>query len=193
MREMFGRIQELVQQHVGWRNQCMNLIAAENALSPVVREQLGTDLVQRYGNYAGRDLLNRRYRGNRYVQEMELLLTDLVAETFGATEVELRAISGHVAGFCVIMGLCEPGDTALELSGSDGGHRLAAKAAESPLIDLRVETLPFDAATFNVDAAATCDAIRSLRPRLVILGASNFLFPHPVREIAACVRETPGT
>ena len=35
MREMFGRIQELVQQHVGWRNQCMNLIAAENALSPV--------------------------------------------------------------------------------------------------------------------------------------------------------------
>jgi glycine hydroxymethyltransferase len=183
----------LVERHGAWRSQCMNLIAAENALSPAVRGQLATDLVQRYGNYAGRDLQDRRYRGNQYVQELEVLLSELVAEVFGATEVELRAISGHVAGLCVIMGLCKPGDTVLELSGPDGGHRLAAKAAQSPLVDLRIEALPFDAHEYNVSGKATCEAIRSLRPRLVILGSSNFLFPHPVRAIAECIRDLPGT
>jgi glycine hydroxymethyltransferase len=193
MRGLSSRVQELVEAHGAWRAQCMNLIAAENALSPAVRGQLATDLVQRYGNYAGRDLHNRRYRGNCYVEELEVLIAQLVADTFGGAEVELRAISGHVAGLSVIMGLCRPGDTVLELSGIDGGHRLAAKAAESPLIDLRVEALPFDPDVYNVNGAATCEAIRRLRPRLIILGSSNFLFPHPVPEIAACVRGLPGT
>jgi glycine hydroxymethyltransferase len=193
MSDLASHVEGLVTEHSAWRAGCMNLIAAENALSPAARGQLATDLVQRYGNYTGRDLHNRRYRGNRYVEAMEVLLTDLIAETFGATEVELRAISGHVAGLCVIMGLCRPGDTVMELSSADGGHRLAGKAAESPLVDLNVVPLPFDPAAYNVDAAATCAAIRELRPRLVILGSSNFLFPHPVSEIAACVHETAET
>jgi glycine hydroxymethyltransferase len=186
-------IAALVDEHEAWRAQCMNLIASENALSPAVRGQLATDLVQRYGNYAGRDLDNRRYRGSRYVNEIEVALTDIVRDLFGASEVELRAISGHVAGLCVIMALCRPGDTVVELDGTSGGHRLAAKAAESPLIDLNIVPLPFRGEDYCVDAQATCELIVATQPRLVILGSSNFLFPDPIREIAACLKDAPKT
>ncbi|MCC7355466.1 MAG: serine hydroxymethyltransferase [Anaerolineae bacterium] len=183
----------LVSEHEAWRARCLNLIAAENALSPAVRRFLDGDLVQRYGNYAGRNLTDRRYTGNRYVQRIEVGLLEIVREVFGASEVELRAISGHVAGLAVIMATCRPGDTVLELAGIDGGHRLAEKAAESPLIDLKVLPLPFDPINYNVNAEAACQLIAERKPSLVILGASNFLFPHPVKEIAASLAASPRT
>jgi glycine hydroxymethyltransferase len=189
----FPKIVHLLKEHESWRSSCMNLIASENALSSTVFRLLDNDLVQRYGNYAGRDLHDRRYAGNRYIEEMEVGLSSLVSEVFGASQVELRAISGHVAGLSVIMSTCRPGDSVVELAGQDGGHRLAAKAAESPLINLKIVPIPFDPARYNIDTAALCDLLKTLRPRLVILGASNFLFPHPVREVAACLKDLPGT
>jgi glycine hydroxymethyltransferase len=125
----YSKIIHLLKEHEAWRSCCMNLIASENALSSTVLRLLNNDLIQRYGNYAGRDLHDRRYAGNRYIEKMEVGLSDLVSEVFGASQVELRAISGHVAGLSVIMGVCSPGDTVVELAGQDGGHRLAAKAA----------------------------------------------------------------
>jgi glycine hydroxymethyltransferase len=44
-----------------------------------------------------------------------------------------------------------------------------------------------------VDAEATCRLIVETQPRLVILGSSNFLFPHPVREITGCLSRAPNT
>jgi len=177
------QISQWITDHEAWRKQCMNLIASENALSPAVRDALDNDLVQRYGNYLGRDLTNRRYSGSRFIQRIEVGLEEIVQEIFGASEVELRAISGHVAGLAVIMATCKPGDTVLEIAGEDGGHRLAAKAVESPLIDLDVLPIPFDAKAYNVDVDATCKLIDEVEPRLIILGSSNFLFPNPVKEL----------
>ena len=185
------KISNLIFEHETWRARCMNLIASENALSPAVRKALDNDLVQRYGNYAGRDLTDRRYTGNKYLQEIEIGLEDIVREVFGAQEIELRAISGHVAGLSVIMATTKPGDTVLEISGTDGGHRLAEKAAESPLIDLKVLPLPFNPHLYNIDAKAACMLIKEVKPKLVILGSSNFLFPNPIQEIAACLAEFP--
>lgn len=187
------KIMQLVAEHEHWRAQCMNLIASENSISPAVRRALDNDLIQRYGNYAGRNLKDRRYTGNQYLEEIEIGLEEIVRQTFGASEVELRAISGHVAGLAVIMATCKPGDTVLEISGEDGGHRLAAKATESPLIDLKVLPLPFDAHKYNVDAGAACRLVEEVKPALVILGSSNFLFPNPVAEIVRGLDKSPNT
>ncbi|MGD9091266.1 MAG: hypothetical protein PVF74_00350 [Anaerolineales bacterium] len=184
---------DLISEHENWRRSCMNLIASENALSPAVRQALDNDFVQRYGNYLGRDLRQRRYSGSRYIQQIEIELTAIIKEVFKAKEVELRAISGHVAGLAVIMATCQPGDTVLEIAGHDGGHGLAIKAAESPLIDLNVLPLPFDPFSFNIDVQETCKLIAETKPRLVILGSSNFLFPHPVQQITSCLAQSPNT
>jgi glycine hydroxymethyltransferase len=188
----YQSIQNLISEHESWRSECMNLIASENALSPAVRKALDNDFVQRYGNYQGRNLNDRRYSGNRFIKEIEIGLEGIVKGVFGASEVELRAISGHIAGLAVIMACCKPGDTVLEISSADGGHRLAGKAAESPLIHLNVLPIPFNPHEFNVDVQATCDLIKKTRPKLIILGLSNFLFPCPTREIATYIAQFPN-
>src|SRR5205814_100431 len=77
----------------------------------------------------------RKYQGNRHIVRLEEFVADLVKELFGARHADLRPLSGHVAGEAVIMGLCKPGDTVLELDAVGGGHRLAEKLTCASLID----------------------------------------------------------
>ena len=186
-------IEYLVRRHEDWRQDCLNLCAAENAMSPTARRLLCSDLAQRYGDYTGRDLRARKYYGTREIVELEEAVAALARQVFRAQYVELRPLSGHVAGDAVMMALCRPRDAILELGRRDGGHRLATKLASSPMVDLRVEFLPFDPVTFNVDVSRTMDMVRELHPRLIILGASNFLFPNPVQELAGRLSEFPET
>jgi glycine hydroxymethyltransferase len=57
---------------------------------------------------------------------------------------------------------------------------------------MTVHDIPFDGERYNVDVAATLDLIESTKPRLVIVGSSNFLFPHPVRELVDAVHDHDG-
>jgi len=186
-------IEELIDSHEEYRKRCVNLVASENALSPYVKRYLACDLVQRYGDYIGRDLGARKYQGIKWVEKVENEVITLAQEVFGTRYAELRAISGHIAGAAVIMALTKPGDTVLELGRDGGGHRMAAKLAMSPLISLDVKFLPFNPILYNVDVTGAVEMIERYRPRMVILGSSNFLFPHPVRELADALEQYPDT
>ena len=184
---------ELVGQHEKWRSRCLNLVAAENAMSPVVRMLLASDLAQRYGDYNGRDLRARKYFGTREIVEIEESVTSIATELFRAKYVELRPLSGHTAGNALIMGVCRPGDLVLELDRYSGGHRLATKLSASPLIQLEVEYLPFDPTAFDVNVEQTLELVRRRRPRLIIVGASNFLFPTRIQMLSEGLLEFPET
>ena len=179
-----NKILTILERHEAWRASNLNLVASENAMSPLARSVLSSDLAQRYGDYTGRDLRARRYLGTEFITELEVEVERLACEVFRTQFVELRPLSGHIAGNCVIMSLCRSGDLVLELSRHDGGHRVATKFAQAPLIDIRVEFLPFDDAAFNVDVQQTIEYVRERRPRLILVGASNFLFPIPLAELA---------
>jgi glycine hydroxymethyltransferase len=183
-------VKQMVEKHAAWRRQSLNLIASENALSPAVRRALDNDWLGRYADYTGRDLNARRYRGVRYITEIEKTVEVMAKRIFQADYVELRPIGGHLAGVGVLMGLCRPGDVVLELGSSSGGHREATKTCIPKLIDLDVRFLPFNGERYNIDIPATAKLIEETRPRLVILGSSNFLFPHPVREIKKILEGT---
>jgi glycine hydroxymethyltransferase len=187
------RVRQLLVSHAGYRADCLNLIASENVISPTVAAALAGDLEGRYADFTGTDLQARKYRGGRYVVELESLCSELVCEMFGAEACELRAISGHVAGAAVLLALCKPGDLVMEVGQEGGGHRLAAKLAQASLVDLEVEFLPFEPSVFNVDAEPAAERIRTRRPRLVVLGSSSFVRPHPVRELAAACRQAGTT
>lgn len=187
------RIDELVISHENWRAECINLTASENMLSPSVRRYLNNDLVQRYGDYTGRDVSARRYQGTKWIEQIERACMQLAREVFGAKYVELRAISGHIAGASVIMGLTKPGDVVLEVSPYLGSHRLATKFAIAPLIDLDVRFLPLDPLWYAIDVGETLKMVEELRPRIVILGSSNFLFPHPVQELSQALKKYEET
>jgi glycine hydroxymethyltransferase len=52
-------------------------------------------------------------------------------------------------------------------------------------VKLRTVTIPFNEEQFNIDVPRALETIERERPRVLILGSSLFLFPHPLRELCA--------
>ena len=176
-----------------WRAECLNLIASENVTSPLVSHLLDNDLSHRYGDYKGLDLHDRKYRGNRFVVSIEEKACELGKKLFRARFLDLRPLSGHVAGIAVIMALTKPEDTVMELD-EGGGHRLGRKLSVCSLARLKTVCIPFDPQRFNVDLDQTEVLLRKEKPRVLILGSSQFLFPHPVKQIREMIeRVSPST
>jgi glycine hydroxymethyltransferase len=188
-RDTLAKISGLVDEHEAWRDNCLNLVAAENVTSPMVRRFAVSDLAGRYGDYLGRDLCARKYYGTQYLIRIEQQLVELIQRVFRARFIEFRPLSGHIAGAAVIMGLTQPGDTVLEVGSDGGGHRLAEKLTHAELARLNVKFLPIDGHAYNLDIPRTVTMVREVRPKLIILGSSNFLFPHPIAPIVDALHE----
>lgn len=182
-------LNDALEKHRQYRRRTLNLIASENVMSPAVERYYALDLGHRYGNYEGLDAHDRKYLGNRYLAELENRALQDVCALFHAVAADLRPLSGHVAGAGVILGICKPGDLVLELDAAAGGHRLAEKLCKARLVNLRVESVPFDGQDYQVDIERTIQKIHNREPRLVIAGSSNYLFPTPLGEIAEACRQ----
>ena len=186
------RLNSLIEGHRTFRRDCLNLIASENTPSPFVESFLAEDLNRRYGYYAGIDPKDQAYQGSRYVAQIEELAHELARDLFGARYVDLRPVSGNLAGIIAMFALGSPGDAVLEIQNA---HKYAEKLATSFLqIDLRPIPIPWDGARFDIDLGRTLELIEEHKPELVVLGSAIFLFPQPVSEIkAAMERHKPGS
>jgi glycine hydroxymethyltransferase len=182
-------IDDQMKEYRQYREGCLNLIASENVVSPFVLNHLGIDLESRYGDYIETDLTNRKYRGTKPLIPIEQTAIRLISEIFRAKYVDLRPLSGHIAGAAALLALCKPGDVIMELDKFAGGHRVAEKLSLASLIDLQIVPVPFDATTYNIDTDATIKAIKKSKPKVVILGSSLFLFPHPITRIAEAIKK----
>ena len=184
-------LESLLAQHRTYRADSLNLIASENIPSPLVEGLISEDLQRRYGNYIGIDLHNRHYQGNRHIAQIEEYAHALGRKLFNAAHVDLRPLSGNVAGLAATFGLGHPGDTVLEV---DNGHRYAHKLAQSNLqIDLHSISIPWDGMRSNIDLQATIDLIAEHKPQMLIIGSGIFLFPQPVQALRQALdRHSPG-
>ncbi len=176
-------IKNLLKKHLSYREGCLNLIASENYSSDFVREQLTSDLNNRYGCYETNHPENREYTGNRYIHEIEMATQALLGKVFKGKYVDLRPISGHVAGMSVVLALLEPGDLVIEVALEDWGHGLVGPMCQISQLDatIQVEYMPFDK-NRAVDLEALIEQARRLRPKLIIFGGSGTLFQEPVKE-----------
>jgi glycine hydroxymethyltransferase len=85
------------------------------------------------------------------------------------------------------MATCRPGDAVIVPPPSIGGHITHNRAGAAGLYGLAIHEAPIDPARYTVDVAALAELAREVRPRLITVGASLNLMPHPVasvREIA---------
>ena len=185
--QQIQKLTALLNKHHEYRDTCLNLIASENTPSALVEELFDERLAQRYGNYNGTDLYNRHYKGNRFIAEIEASTQELAKTLFNAAFVDLRPLSGNIAGIAATFALAEPGDIALEV---DNGHGYANKLATSPLkIDLQSIPVPWDGVRSNIDLAATIKLIEQHKPKIVNIGSAVFLFPQPVAELKSAMRQ----
>ena len=182
------RLEALVDQHNRYRDNCLNMIASENVPSPFVERMLSAELDRRYGYYRGIDLFDRHYWGNRYIAQIEDYAHQVARELFGVAHVDLRPLSGNLAGIGAMFALARAGDTVLEVG---NGHQYAGKMHRAPLsVELNSIEVPWDGPNYSVALDATLELIEQHRPASVSVGSGVFLFPTPVRELKEAMRRT---
>ncbi|MDW8084428.1 MAG: serine hydroxymethyltransferase [Candidatus Caldarchaeum sp.] len=186
----YRRILELLERHHAMMRRSIPLIASENVVSPAVREALVSDFMHRYAEgWPG----ERLYAGCKYIDEVELAAVDLGKAVFNAEFVDVRPISGVVANLVAYSAFARPGDMMVALTIPHGGHISHGKekwgGTAGVVRGLDVERYEFDEANFEIDVDGTARRLKKIeqetgkRPRLFMLGASVFLFPHPVRQV----------
>ncbi|MEJ5292088.1 MAG: serine hydroxymethyltransferase [Candidatus Methanosuratincola sp.] len=188
-REKFERVLRSIEDHHRTLRDSLPMIASENVPSPAVREALACDFGNRYAEgWVG----ERVYAGCKYLDEVESIAIELGKALFHGEFVDVRPISGVFANLATFSVFANPGDVILSCSIPTGGHISHAKeklGGTAGLIrKLDVQNYPFDIDDFNIDLDETEKMVHELdaqgkTPKMFILGASVFLFPHPVKEI----------
>ena len=81
------------------------------------------------------------------------------------------------------MATCEPGDAILVPSADIGGHVTHRADGAAGLYRLDIHEYPSDPATFSADLDALAELTERVQPKLITVGTSLNIAPHPVAEI----------
>jgi glycine hydroxymethyltransferase len=166
--------------------QCVNLNPATNAMNPKAEALLASGIGSRPSlGYPG----DKYEMGLEGIEKIEVMAAELACEVFGAKYAEIRVASGAMANLYVFMAAAKPGDTIIAPSGAIGGHVTHHGAGCAGLYGLVTHPAPVNAHGYSVDIDALRADVRRLKPKLITIGGSLNLFPHPIADIRAIADE----
>jgi len=181
---MISEIMSLTEKHERWRGrECINLIPSENVMSPAVRALLSTDLGHRYTSP------DRFYMGTRFIDEIEQYGVRLAKDVFKSETADLRPLSGHVADLTFLACFANPNDKVVCVSPKNGGYPGISEQGAPNFLKLKILYFPFSRAEMSIKVSEAKDFLLRVKPRVIVFGASLFLFPHPIRELAGAAEE----
>ena len=162
--------------------ECFNLNPATNVMNPRAEAALARGLGSRPSlGYPG----DKYEMGLEAIEEIEVIAAELAAEVFDASYAEIRVASGAMANLYGFMALAEPGDAIIAPPPAVGGHVTHHKAGCAGLYGLVTHDAPVNADGFTVDLEGMRALAWQVRPKIITIGGSLNLFPHPVRELRA--------
>ena len=164
----------------------LGMIASENIISPMVQKIVASDL---HGRYAEGLPGKRYYQGCDDFDTIESLGISLAKQVFRAQFANIQSTSGTVSNIAALKALAKPGDKITAVSTADGGHISHARMGAVGLRDLDLSTYPWDIDRMEPDIDGACKLIREICPKVCLIGQSVFLFPTPLKEIAAAAHE----
>lgn len=161
----------LISQEQARQLQGIELIASENFVSNEVLEALGSVLTNKYAE----GLPGKRYYGGcEVVDQVEQLAIDRLCKLFDAEWANVQPHSGAQANAAVFLACLQPGDKILGFDLSHGGHlthgspvNFSGKLYEPHFYGVSKET-------GYIDYDALEQKARSVRPKMIIVGASAY-------------------
>ncbi|OFV68209.1 MAG: serine hydroxymethyltransferase [Candidatus Syntrophoarchaeum caldarius] len=172
-------VMDAVINHTALYRESLPMIASENVTSGIVKKLLMTDLGHRY---AEGSVGERFYQGCDYIDIIEREAIASTKKLFRAEHVNVQPISGVTANMAAFFALASPGDRIMTLNVPTGGHISHVEYSAAGIRGLVNYDHPFDEERMNIDPDRMVKKIREIRPKIVLFGASVFLFPHPVSE-----------
>lgn len=176
-----ARIEALTLRNLEIHDQdCFNLNPATNVMNPRAEAMLARGLGSRPSlGYPG----DKYEMGLEAIEEIEVLTAELAAEIFNARYAEIRVGSGALANLYGFMALARPGDAIIAPPARVGGHVTHHADGCAGLYGLTTHPAPIDADGYTLDLAGLRDLAHAVRPRIITVGGSLNLFPHPVAEV----------
>ena len=165
---------------------CINLNPATNVMNPKAEAALASGIGSRPSlGYPG----DKYEMGLEAIERIEVIAAELAAEVFDAKYAEIRVASGALSNLYAFMATCKPGDSIIAPAPAIGGHVTHHEAGAAGLYGLKIHPAPVDPARYTVDVDALRTLARKVRPKLITIGGSLNLRPHPVAEIRAICDE----
>lgn len=158
----------------------INLNPATNVLNPRAEKILSTGLSSR---------ASLGHPGDKYevgldaIEQIEVITGDLACKLFESKYIEFRVGSGALANLYAFMATCKPGDKIIAPPASIGGHITHHKPGAAGLYGLDITEAPVDENNYTVDVDKLRKLAHEIKPKLITIGGSLNLFPHPVKEI----------
>jgi len=165
---------------------CFNLNPATNVMNPKAEAVLAQGLGSRPSlGYPG----DKYEMGLEAVEKIEVVAAELACEIFQAQFAEIRVASGALANLYAFMATTRAGDAVIVPPPEIGGHVTHHEAGAAGLYGVEIHAAPVNAAGYTVDLDGLRERARAIRPRLITVGGSLNLFPHPVADIRAIADE----
>ena len=159
---------------------CLNLNPATNVLSPRAEAALSKGL----GNRPSLGHPGEKYEvGLEAIESLEVITADLAQQVFECRLAEIRVFSGAMANLTAFMACASPGDAIIVPPPSIGGHVTHNTDGAAGLYGLDIHEAPIDPDNYTVDVAGVAELAERVRPKLITIGASMNLRPHPVAEL----------
>ena len=153
------------------QNEGLELIASENFVSPAVLAAMGSVMTNKYAEgYPAK----RYYGGCECVDIAEELARERAKQLFGCDHANVQPHSGAQANMAVYLATCQPGDVVFGMDLSHGGHLTHGHPLNYSGKTFRIHPYLVRQDTETIDYDAMRDAARSLRPKLIVCGASAY-------------------
>lgn len=132
---------------------------------------------------------NRAHGSLPAIDAIELAAESAMCDLFGSTTAYVQPTSASIANIGAINAVCNYGDSILSLSPKSGGH--ATHGADSSIIS---SIYKFHHYYQNENCDLDIELIKKqaleIKPKLIILGASAFPRPLPIKEFGAIANES---
>ncbi len=149
----------------------LELIASENYTSAAVLEAMGSVLTNKYAEgYPGK----RYYGGCQVVDEAENLAIARARELFGAEHANVQSNSGAEANLATYFALIQPGDVAMGMNLSQGGHLTHGKEINFSGRLYNFVHYGVDRESERIDYDEMLRLAREHKPKIIVVGATAY-------------------
>ena len=181
--ELCKRIAHLADQNrTIHERECFNLNPATNVMNPKAEALLASGMGTRPSlGYPG----DKYEMGLEAIEEIEVIAAELAAEIFDAKYAEIRVPSGAIANLYAFMALCKPGDHIIVPPATVGGHVTHHLDGCAGLYGLVSHAAPVDTDGYTIDIDGLRDLAQTVKPKVITIGGSLNLLPHPIKDIRA--------
>lgn len=182
-----GELHALVRQNrIIHEADSINLNPATNAMNPRAEALLSQGLGSRPSlGYPG----DKYEMGLEAIEKIEIMTAELASQVFEARYAEVRVPSGAIANLFAFMAMAQPGDSIIAPPETLGGHVTHHKEGSAGLYGVVTHPAPVDASGYTVELDGLRELAARVRPKVITIGSSLNLFPHPISEIRAIADE----